>query len=360
MIIPELPDYLSSLGGEDYKGLIIALFTFTAGVSRPFSGKLTDTVGRVPVMIIGSFVCVACSLVYPFVTTVWGFLLLRLFHGFSTGFKPTASSAYVADIVPENRRGEAMGIAGVSMNLGATIAPALGGWAALTYGVEVMFYISSGMALFSVLIILGLKETLKNPQRFSPKLLAIKKNEIIEHSAIPPAILVALLYYSYGVILTITPDQSISLVIENKGYFFLIFSIFSILSRLVAGRVSDVYGRLPVIKVSGVLSAIALIVLGYSYDQTSFFAFAALTGLSLGISSPAVMAWVIDRAPEHIRGRSMATMYIALEIGIGSGAILSAYLYANKVENIHFAFWSAGLLALAGVVYLQFIFNEKK
>ncbi|HMQ62313.1 MAG TPA: hypothetical protein PKE06_16675, partial [Flavilitoribacter sp.] len=46
MLIPELPAYLTSLGGAEYKGLIIALFTVTAGISRPFSGRLTDTVGR--------------------------------------------------------------------------------------------------------------------------------------------------------------------------------------------------------------------------------------------------------------------------------------------------------------------------
>jgi len=51
MILPELPAHLSSLGGEDYKGLILGLFTLTAGISRPISGKLTDLVGRVPIMI---------------------------------------------------------------------------------------------------------------------------------------------------------------------------------------------------------------------------------------------------------------------------------------------------------------------
>ena len=91
MMIPELPDYLTKLGGAEYKGLIIALFTLMAGISRPFSGKLTDTIGRVPVMIFGSLVCVVCSLLYPVLTSVAGFLLLRFFHGFSTGFKPTAT-----------------------------------------------------------------------------------------------------------------------------------------------------------------------------------------------------------------------------------------------------------------------------
>ena len=66
MLIPELPEYLSNMGGAEYKGLIIALFTLTAGISRPFSGRLTDTMGRVPVMAIGSIVCFVCGILYPF------------------------------------------------------------------------------------------------------------------------------------------------------------------------------------------------------------------------------------------------------------------------------------------------------
>src|SRR5687767_7472677 len=85
MIIPELPDYLTTLGGADHKGLIISLFTITALISRPFSGKLADKIGRVPVVMAGSIVCLICSLIYPVVSTVAGFLWLRLVHGFSTG-----------------------------------------------------------------------------------------------------------------------------------------------------------------------------------------------------------------------------------------------------------------------------------
>jgi len=82
MLIPELPNYLSSLGGADYKGFIISLFTLTAGLSRPISGQLIDTIGRKPVLIIGTFVCIICGFLYPILGTVSGFLLLRLFHGF--------------------------------------------------------------------------------------------------------------------------------------------------------------------------------------------------------------------------------------------------------------------------------------
>lgn len=358
MIIPELPAYLTALGGEDYKGGIIGLFTLTAGISRPFSGKLSDTIGRVPVMIVGTLVCVICSALYPLLATVWGFLLLRLLHGFSTGFKPTASSAYVADIVPINRRGEAMGMAGVSMNTGAMVAPIFGSYLANEYSINTMFYMSSGMALFSVLIIIGLKETLKNKQSFHPRILAIKKHEIYEKSAIAPAILVALLYLSYGTLLTITPDQSAYLGIENKGYVLGVFTIFSIISRLIAGRVSDKYGRLIVIKTSGIFSGLAILLFGYA-DTVSFFYFAsALTGLALGISSPAVMAWTVDRAPDKFRGRAMATMYIALEMGIGIGAVVSSWIFSNHVENLPMVYFVTGACAWIGVFYLQFIFKD--
>ena len=124
MLIPELPAHLSAMGGAEYKGLIIGLFTLTAGLSRPFSGRLTDTVGRVPVMVFGSLVCFVCGFLYPVFTTVVPFLALRLAHGFSTGFKPTGTSAYVADIVPANRRGEALGVHGICMGVGSLLSGA--------------------------------------------------------------------------------------------------------------------------------------------------------------------------------------------------------------------------------------------
>jgi MFS family permease len=92
MIIPELPNYLSSLGGAEYKGLIIALFTLSAGLSRPFSGKLADKIGRIPVMIFGASVCFVVSLMYPLLSFVSGFLFLRFAHGFSAGFTPMSLS----------------------------------------------------------------------------------------------------------------------------------------------------------------------------------------------------------------------------------------------------------------------------
>src|SRR5688572_23197110 len=173
MIVPELSGYLTALGGAEYKGLIISLFTVTAMLSRPFSGKLADRLGRVPVMMTGSIVCLICSLFYPILTTVSGFLLLRLIHGFSTGFTPTGQTALLSDMIPADRRGEAMGLLGTAGSLGMASGPAIGGLVATAYNLDTMFYLSSACGLISIVIISGITETLKEKHPVNFALLKI-------------------------------------------------------------------------------------------------------------------------------------------------------------------------------------------
>ncbi|MBL7775612.1 MAG: MFS transporter, partial [Saprospiraceae bacterium] len=175
MMIPELPAYLNSMGGGEHKGWIIALFTITAGISRPFSGKLADTVGRIPVMYIGVLACVVCGLLYPPLYFVSGFLTLRFFHGFSTGFKPTGTVAYAADIVPAHRRGEALGMLGICFSIGGAAAPPLGSWIVQQGSTDAMFYASSVLAGLSMLVMVRLHETLEEREAFRWRLLRISK-----------------------------------------------------------------------------------------------------------------------------------------------------------------------------------------
>lgn len=359
-MVPELPNFLSSMGGEDYKGLIISLFTLSAGISRPFSGKLADTVGRVPLMIFGTLVCVVCSLLYPILTTISGFLILRFLHGFSTGFKPTASTAFAADIVPVHRRGEAMGIMGVSMNLGASLFPPIGSYLMLEFSMDVMFYASSFIALISIAILMGLKETVENTQKFRPALLKLAPNEIIEPKALPVAFVTVFVYATFGLLLTISPDQAEYVGMTNKGLLFTSFTILTLISRLTAGRVSDKYGRVIVIKISIVFMVLSLVLMGQAKSVMDLVIASGALGFSTGIASPAVFAWVIDISPENRRGRFMATVYIALEIGIGFGALFSAWVYDNDPANFPLAYNLAAAMTLIAGIYLQFFWNKKK
>lgn len=355
MIIPELPNYLSSLGGEDYKGLIISLFTLSAGLSRPFSGKLADKIGRIPVMIVGAVVCFVVSLLYPVLSFVGGFLLLRFVHGFSAGFTPTGISAYVADIVPFYQRGEAMGIQSLFGSLGMAAGPALGGWLATFWPLNYIFYTSAAIAIFSILILVRLKETLEQPEQMSFSLLKLKKNEIIEKRVLIPSTILFLSVFSFGVVLTIIPDLSNHLGIENKGLFFAIFTLSSLGIRLIAGKASDRYGRVPVLRAASIMMILAMLAIAFAENKWMLFGAGVLFGSAVGMNSPTTAAWVIDLSLDAFRGRALATMYIYLEAGIGIGAIVSGFLYANKAENFSLVFLVSAAMAASALVFLLFI-----
>ena len=361
MIIPELPDYLTSLGGAEYKGYIISLFTITAAISRPFSGKLTDTIGRVPIMIFGASVAFFVGIAYPIFTTVLGFMFLRLIHGFSTGFKPTGTSAYVADIIPEDRRGEAMGFLGMASSLGMALGPTLGSKITSTYGYDVLFYFSGSIALLSIIILFNLKETLavEKRKKFSLKLLKINKDDFYEPRVLAPAIVFLLSTFSFGLILTIVPDLSVHLNIGDKGIYFTIFVLSSVAIRFIAGRASDLHGRIPIIVISMILLIVSMLLLSFVQTKTTFYLSALVYGISLGMSSPTVFAWTADLADMKKIGRAFATMYIALEVGIGIGAFVSAKIYSNNFDNIGYTFASGAITAAFALIYSTVKYRAK-
>ncbi len=354
MLIPELPAYLTSLGGAEYIGLIISLFTLTAGFSRPFSGKLTDTIGRRKVMIVGAVVCLVCGFLYPILGTVSGFLLLRLFHGFSTGFTPTALATYVADIVPSSRWGEALGLQSVFFSTGLALGPAVGSLIKLHYSFDVLFYSSSLMAIVSMLFIASLSETLHKRRSFKLSILKISRKEIIAIEVLAPAFMTFLSYLSFGVILTLIPDWSEHLGIVNKGLFFIVFTISSLLSRFIAGKMSDKYGRSPVIIAGFITLILSLFSMGYFQFVTGLMIGSTIYGLAMGILTPALNAWTIDLSLPSQRGKAISTMYIALEAGIGFGALFSGWHYQNKISNLPSVFYFCAFMALVGLVFMAF------
>ena len=360
MLIPELPAYLTRMGGAEYKGFIISLFTLTAGLSRPFSGRLTDRVGRIPVMAFGSLVCFVCGFLYPIFTSVLPFLLLRLGHGFSTGFKPTGTAAYIADIVPANRRGEALGVYGMSVTTGAAIGPAIGSWIANLFSLDAVFYSSSFMAFLSIAILLNMKETLPKPVRLSWDAFKITRQDIFEPRVLPPSLVVFLTYFSFGAVLTLIPDFSDSLGIHNHGLYYLVFTLTSLLVRLLAGKVSDRYGRVEVVVVGCVLLIIAMLCTGFAHSPVLFFTGAVFFGFATGILSPILTAWTVDLSDENNRGRAMATMYISMEAGIGIGAYLSAAIFANTFTRLPLAFSVMAGFGLAALIYSLVVLRKKR
>lgn len=359
MIIAELPAYLSRLGGEQYIGLIIFLFTVTAAISRPFSGKLTDRWGRIPVMVIGAVASGIAGLLYPVLATVWGFLLIRLIHGFSTGFKPTGTSAYVADIVPKEKRGEALGISSFFGTIGMASGPLMGSSIYLEYGINTMFYVSTLFAIGSILVLAGMKETLINKEKFSWSLLKVNTSDIYEASVLVPSIVMVLTAISFGTVITLAADFSEFHGIENKGLFYTYFTGASMITRLLGGKLSDLYGRKSMLYFSTIFIFGSMVVIGFSTNSSIFFLGSFLFGMGYGVNSPALFAWTIDLAPDRFRGRGVSTIFIFMEVGIGLGALISGTAYQGMDSRFPLIFSIAGGFSLVALIYVILLKENK-
>jgi len=360
MIIPELPEYLTQLGGAAYKGLIISLFTITAMISRPFSGKLADTIGRVPVMIFGATVCLICSLLYPIVSSLFAFFLLRFVHGFSTGFTPTGNTAYLSDIIPAERRGEAMGLLGTAGAVGMAAGPALGGTLANQFGLNVMFYCSSLFALVSIIILMRTKETIKQKQAFSLSHLKINRSDIFEPLVLTPCLVMLLAAFAYGAVYTIIPDFGQFVGIRNKGLLFTFLTVASLLIRLLAGKASDYYGRVPVLLVSTAGIVLSMVIIGTADTSFQLIVGVSIYGLAQGSTSPTLLAWATDLSQEQYKGRGISSLYIFMELGIGLGAFISGLLYGNDSSRLILVFTTAAVLGLIAFLYLLLVRHQQR
>jgi MFS family permease len=355
LIMPELNNFITNLGGENHKGLIILLFSISAGISRPFSGKIADIVGRKWVMYAGIVCSFIICLSYSFVDSILFFLILRFLHGFSAGFAPTGATALLTDVIPDQARGTAMGIWGTFISLGIGVGQSLGSWIYQAFGFDTLFMSAAFITCISFIMVTIAKESLKVQEKISIQHLKITWKDVFEPNVLPAAFVMFLTAICSGVIFVVTPDISGMLHIENKGFFFGFYVISTIIIRLLTSSVSDRIGR-PQTLIIGVSILIASMVLIALVDsQVSYIIAAIVFGFATGISSPTLFAWTADLSHKDRRGVGAGTMFLALEFGIIAGSLITLLVYDNTPAGVYRAFIIGAGSALLALIFLIYI-----
>ncbi len=352
LILPELNDFITNLEGAHLKGLIITLFTISSAIARPFSGKLADFVGRKKVMMIGMGVTAIVSLMYPLSFSVFLFLFLRFLHGFSAGFFPTGATALLTDIMPSDKRGVGMGIWGTFVSLGIGAGQSLGSLISKQVGLTNLFMIACGVAVLSGILVMNVKETLEEKERFSVEHLKLKWNDVIEPSVFPSAMVMFLTASCSGIIFVLTPDISNFLEIDNKGWFFIFYVLTTIFVRLFLSSLSDKIGRRKTLLIGITFLVASMFIVGAAKDIETYTLGSIIFGIATGISSPTLFAWTADLSHPKRRGVGAGTMFIALEAGIFLGSILTLFTYNNEFSSIFYSFLSGAVVAIFAFSYL--------
>lgn len=147
IVIPVLPLYAEHFGATAWEiGWLVGTFSLAQFFFAPIWGRVSDRVGRKPVLLIGLLGTVAGYLVMGLAGSVAMLMLGRLVSGVA-GANISAAQAYLADISSAENRARAMGLLGAAFGLGFVFGPALGGWASVKFGSFAMpMYIAAGLA----------------------------------------------------------------------------------------------------------------------------------------------------------------------------------------------------------------------
>ncbi|MDI1233082.1 MAG: MFS transporter [bacterium] len=352
MVIPDLPILLDAIGGKKYNWLIIPSFAIIALISRPYSGKLSDQIGRVRVMCIGAVVTTLACFFYIFIPVALLFFFNRGFHGICAGFTPTGFTAYADDVVPLEKRGEAMGIVGICNNIGNAIGWVIGSKCTSLFGINAMFQIASLLGFISLLLFMTLKEHSVIKQKFKWNMLKLRKDELFESKVLIPGIVLLLTAFSSGGILALIADFTLHVGIGNKGAYMAIYILSSLVVRFLAGRWSDRYGRKKIALYGSIALGISMLVLAYTVGTNLYILSSVLFGIGFGLISPSLFAWTVDLSEEGKKGKAVGTLFIFLELGIILGSSVCGLIYNNHFQNFKIAFIICAMLAFSASFFV--------
>ena len=162
IVLPLLPRYAEDLGASPTTvGLLVASFSLAQLVFAPFLGRLSDRIGRKPVLVISLFGTAVGSALTGLAGSVWLLFVGRILDG-ASGASVSVAQAAASDLAPPAKRARLLGLLGAAFGVGFVAGPAIGGIGAL-FGTSVPFFIAAAIALVNAVVaIVRLPET--NPQ----------------------------------------------------------------------------------------------------------------------------------------------------------------------------------------------------
>ncbi|NTU98194.1 MAG: MFS transporter, partial [Chlorobiaceae bacterium] len=166
IVLPLLPTYAKELGASPLMiGLIAAIFSIMQFIFSPFWGKLSDVMGRRPVMLISIFITAVSYLVFSQASTIPLLIFARGLSGIGSA-NIAAAQAYITDVTDSKNRSGAMGMMGAAFGIGFIIGPVIGGILKHHYGIQTVGYVSSFLiAIDLVLALFLLPESNKNAKK---------------------------------------------------------------------------------------------------------------------------------------------------------------------------------------------------
>ena len=339
---PALPLFIRSMGVPvSTLGFIAAASTVVGIVVSLPAGILSDLIGRRRVILISAVVFATAPFLYLLINAPWQLVLVRIYHGLATAILGPVAMATVADTY-EKGRGERMAWYSSATMVGRFIAPFVGG--ILIFGDNFHWvYLADGIAgVMALLAAIRLPlatntsgsawQAFKNQRgKYGKEISFVFRHPgILATSGIEAA-----QYFAYGCIETFLPiylNEKLGYTAWEIGLLFTVQILTATFTKPIMGRLSDKYGRVPLIVAGLALGGIATAVLILYANYFVIALLIAVFGLGLATVTASTSCLVADLSREQGRGGALGILSSIMDVGqstgpMVAGALITAYSY---------------------------------
>jgi multidrug resistance protein len=298
IIIPLLPFYAESFGASAVTvGLLATSFSLMQFIFAPVWGRLSDRVGRRPIILLGLFGSCLSYLGFGIATTLTSLFIARIFAGIAGANIPTAQ-AVVADLTTPENRAKGMGLVGAAFGLGFIFGPAIGGFLS-QYGYSVPAYFASGLSLANfVAAWFLLPETLKPEHRATER---VGRMDALRSALARPHLplllvigfLIVAAFSAYESTFALFAERAHGFGASSIGYFFAFVGIILVIVQgFLVGRVVKTIGEHHIVPASLAIVAVGLLMIPATRSVSALLVANGVMAVGMGFNNPSLMSLV--------------------------------------------------------------------
>ncbi|MGA8891868.1 MAG: MFS transporter [Anaeromyxobacteraceae bacterium] len=356
MVIPVLPLYAKTLGApEEWVGLLSSGYSAMQFVFAPIWGRLSDRVGRRPVLLASIAMTAVAFAMYGFSTGFAWLLVARLFAGIATA-NIAIAQAYVADVTTPETRAKGMGLIGAAFGLGFVLGPAFGGFLS-RWSLSAPSFAAAGLAavnLVAAWFILGEpahRQAASHGAR--PRGLAALRSELRK-----PGVLALMVIYFVAIAAFSAMENTYAFLaterfgLETQKVFYLFAYIGIIVVIVQGGLIGPLtrrFGEKTLLVAGLLLQAVALGALPFVSGLGGLLAATAPLALGSGLTSPTLSSLLSKLARDDDQGGTLGLGQSAAAVGRVVGPEAGTWTYTNQAPFVPYL-GGAALMAVAAVI----------
>ena len=350
IVVPLLPVYASNLGASGvYIGLIFGAFSISRTFLLPYFGRKSDKKGRKPFITIGLFAYTLVSLAFILSNSVESLIAIRFFQGIASAMIMPAVQAYVGDITPSGQEGFTMGLFNMSMFLGLSIGPLIGGVIRDRFSLNTSFASMGFLAFLGFLLSFFLLPPTKSEQVVNRNIEPLMWKWVLRDRNMAGLFLFRLAYAAcIGVIWSFLPvlaDLEFSLSSSSIGILVTLGVFSSGMLHVPMGFIADRVNRKMMIVGGGLIIIYAILSFSWAKSYEALLLASILFGLGGGIAMPALMALAVLKGNEiDAMGSVMGLLAMAHSLGMLTGSLLAGVMM--DVSRLRHAFPTGAVLMM--------------